>query len=625
MKINHIKINGFGKLKNKEINFENGINIVCGKNESGKSTILKFLTTMLYGASKNKNGKSISDFDKYKPWNGTEFSGKIQYTLDNEEKYEVFREFKKKNPVIYNEFGEDISKEFTVGKGKEIDFFEQQINVEESVFSNTAVISQQEVKLEKNDTNHIVQKISNLVSTGDDNISYKKSLDKINKMQNENIGTERTKQRPLNIVNSKITELLQTQKKLNDYQENVNTQLQKNKELNSESEVIQNKKEFLKEVKEWFDELKIKDVEIDFEKNLQKEYLDKVKQIEEKINSENETTENKHEKIDIKRYIFFLVFFIILNALVTVFMKNIWISLALLMPIIAIGIIIKTKNKKELAQLKDLNQELEKEHENAKNIYTQKKKELEQKEKKFEAENNKIQKTITDKYKKKIDISYIEKILEMDSTQIDNEIEVINESINQINLKIHLLETEKQNTDEKLEQLLKVEEELNEQKKIKEELLSLNVSYEIAKECIEKAYEEIKHSISPKFEKNLCHIIHNIIDGKYSNITLNDENGICVEVENGSYMPVDRLSIGTIDEMYLSLRLSALKEISNEKLPIILDETFAYFDNERLKNILIYLQEKYQDSQIIIFTCSNREEDALKDLKIEYNRINLEK
>ena len=30
MKINHIKINGFGKLKDKEINLENGINLICG-------------------------------------------------------------------------------------------------------------------------------------------------------------------------------------------------------------------------------------------------------------------------------------------------------------------------------------------------------------------------------------------------------------------------------------------------------------------------------------------------------------------------------------------------------------------------------------------------------------------
>lgn len=51
---------------------------------------------MLYGISKNKNGKEISDFDKYKPWDENEFSGKIIYTLDNKDKFEVFRDFSKK-------------------------------------------------------------------------------------------------------------------------------------------------------------------------------------------------------------------------------------------------------------------------------------------------------------------------------------------------------------------------------------------------------------------------------------------------------------------------------------------------------------------------------------------------
>ena len=77
MKINYLKINEFGKLKNKEIKLNKNINIIYGKNEQGKTTTLKFLNSMLFGASKNKNGKDISDFEKYKPWDEGEYSGKI--------------------------------------------------------------------------------------------------------------------------------------------------------------------------------------------------------------------------------------------------------------------------------------------------------------------------------------------------------------------------------------------------------------------------------------------------------------------------------------------------------------------------------------------------------------------
>ena len=75
MKINKIKINSYGKLKNKEINLENNLNIIYGENESGKSTLLKFILNIFYGASRNKKGRDISDFEKYKPWDSEEYSG----------------------------------------------------------------------------------------------------------------------------------------------------------------------------------------------------------------------------------------------------------------------------------------------------------------------------------------------------------------------------------------------------------------------------------------------------------------------------------------------------------------------------------------------------------------------
>ena len=83
------------------------------------------------------------------------------------------------------------------------------------------------------------------------------------------------------------------------------------------------------------------------------------------------------------------------------------------------------------------------------------------------------------------------------------------------------------------------------------------------------------------------------------------------------------MSIGTIDQLYLSLRLSAMNEISEEKMPIILDEAFAFYDNERLENIIKFINNNYKENQVIIFTCSNREKDILEKLNIEYNLVEL--
>ena len=198
MKINEIKINSYGKIQDQEIKFDKNINIIYGKNESGKSTILNFISNMLYGISKNKNGKEYSDFEKYKPWNSEDFSGKIEYALDDGKTFEVFRDFKKKNPQIYNEKKEDISKEFNIDKSKGNEFFYEQTKMDEKLFLSTIVVNQEQVKLQKNEQNILIQKIANLVGTGEDNVSYKRAIDRINRRQLEEVGTERTREKPLN-------------------------------------------------------------------------------------------------------------------------------------------------------------------------------------------------------------------------------------------------------------------------------------------------------------------------------------------------------------------------------------------------------------------------------------------
>lgn len=75
--------------------------------------------------------------------------------------------------------------------------------------------------------------------------------------------------------------------------------------------------------------------------------------------------------------------------------------------------------------------------------------------------------------------------------------------------------------------------------------------------------------------------------------------------------------------MYIALRFGAIKELSNESMPIILDEAFAYYDEERLNNILKYLSEEFRENQIIIFTCTDREINGLNKENIEYNLIKL--
>jgi len=268
LKIDYLKVNGFGKLSNKELKLNKNINIISGQNETGKSTLLKFINCMFYGASKNKNGKDISDFDKYKPWKVEEFSGKIRYTLDNKESFEIYRDFKKKSPIIYNDKLQDISSNFMIDKNKGIDFIYEQIGIDEETFKNTVITSQGEIKIEKNGQNVLIQKVSNIISSGDENVSFKKTLEKINKLQLEQVGSDRSSQKPINIVNDKIKELQYKKEELEEYKTILNNDSNNYESMLSSIELEEEKLELLKHVKENLEKNKFSDAELDINKRI---------------------------------------------------------------------------------------------------------------------------------------------------------------------------------------------------------------------------------------------------------------------------------------------------------------------------------------------------------------------
>ena len=619
MNIEELKINGFGKFNNKQLFLKQGINIIKGSNEAGKSTIVKFILGSFYGASKNKKGKEISDFEKYEPWSTNVYSGKIIYELDSGKEYEIYRDFRKKNPIIYNENKEDISSKFTIDKTKGIEFFETQTNVDEDTFLNTSIVEQESVKLDKSSQNLMIQKISNMVSSGDDNVSFKNTLNKINKKQNDEIGTERTSQKPINIVKEKIQNLSKRKNELEQNREKLTNFLYIIEDNKFKIESENKKIEFLNELKNRLDNNRVKNAEINFGKNLEEKYNKKIYELN------NIIDENKNKK-NSKKFIIYIILDFLIAVLFTVLMffrdfnKS---NFLLIIPfsLIFLKIIIeikKYKNNKKI-NVEKIENEIDVLLSNLEN----QKNDIAEKEIKLKTELENSNKNIIKKYVDDIDIKFIEKYLYKEYDEIQKEIEQTQKEANTLKVKTTTMEKELAGINESLEDLARVEESLEELLDEKGELETLNNSYNIAKECLEKAYSQVKSNITPQFTDNLCKIMANISNGKYTNIKLNDNDGLEVEIENGMYIPVSELSTGTIDQMYLSLRLSALDEITDEKIPIILDETFAYFDDERLDNIIKYLKNNFRN-QIIILTCTNREIESLNRLNIEYNLINLE-
>lgn len=648
MKIESTQINAFGNLENKQIDLSENINIIKGNNESGKSTFLKFIVDMFYGISKNKRGKEFSDYDRYKPWNSEEFSGKITYTLDNGKKYEVFRDFNKKNPKIYNEVGEDISKEFTIDKTNGSKFFVEQTKIEEDTFLSTFVSCQTEVKLEKQEQNVLVQKLANLAGTGEDNVSYKKALEKLNKRQIEEIGTLRTTGRPMNIVKEEQFSLQDEIGELEEYKEE-RYAIEENKN-NLEAKIQENEKklEILKQINKIYEDKKLEEQKLEINQNLIKSYEEKVEKIKEEkdgietkykeitniINekAEKEAKENK-KSLNVKK-IGTVILFVISIIIGIIFIKNTLVSviafvIGTISLITLIELLINKKKDNEFPKEESEQQIKIKERlQLAKNEMDKMQAQIEMlnksKEEKFaeiEKQKQEINTNIQEKMNKLKEEHKLENI--EFNCDISNKIENMKEELNKNKLELHSLELDKNNIMPKLEKLASMEEQLQELNEKEAMLNKQNSAIELAKEVLEIAYTKMKENVTPKFTENLSKNIEKISNGKYKKVKINDEEGIIVEKQNGEYISAEKLSVGTIEQLYLSLRFGAIKELSEESMPIILDEAFAYYDEERLKNILTYISKEYGNNQIIIFTCTNREVEVLDKENIKYNLVNL--
>ena len=699
MKIKNIKVNAYGNIENKDINLEEGINIIHGENESGKSTLLNYIISIFYGISRNKDGKALSDYEKYKPWNSNEFSGRISYKLENGEKYEIFRDFNKKNPKIYNDKLEDISDRFETDKKDGSKFFIEQMGIDKQMYLSTVVSTQEEVRLDEKNQNMLIQKIANLAGTGEDNVSYKKALIKLQEKIRDEIGTNKTSQKPINIIEKEIVEInnkiVETEKYRNrKYEIDAEKEqiLSELKELEQQKQILQELQSSMKSEEETKNRLEIREKnrkdniakinELTNQKNTinaeservqsaknhlqdiikgHKENIEKLNSEIEKIANEKEETQEK-EKPSISFIIITVVLAIALICSI-ILIKNYIVSGILGVALIAnivFYVINKNKQKVNKAKLREkINQEkqykreklenqkqqiianvnttekkLEKQEEEEKQVNSELSmlkgqiilleknnekitEEIEQDNKAIKEESNKNKQQIIEKYKDKNinDLLYI--------NDYQNYISKIEETINNNRIRIKGLEIEYNTIVPQLDEMVVLEEKREADKEKLAELREKESIINIAIENLMDAYEEMKTTITPKFTKNLSESIQKISSNKYNKVTINDENGMIIENNRGEYVEAIKLSTGTIDQLYLALRLSMIDELSKENLPIILDESFAYSDNNRLKNMLQYLTSDLNNHQTIIFTCTDREQKMLEAMNIPYNVVEL--
>ena len=161
-----------------------------------------------------------------------------------------------------------------------------------------------------------------------------------------------------------------------------------------------------------------------------------------------------------------------------------------------------------------------------------------------------------------------------------------------------------------------------------EEILQLPSEEDIEAEAITLALDTIQElsgninsHVGEKLRLRTSRILSEITGGKYREVLMDENFRMTVNTTERT-IPLERLSRGTLEQIYVALRMAAGELFCGEEpFPVILDDVFGMYDEERLLSVLRWLYG--EDRQIIISTCQRREIEILKREEIPFQLLTL--
>ena len=136
------------------------------------------------------------------------------------------------------------------------------------------------------------------------------------------------------------------------------------------------------------------------------------------------------------------------------------------------------------------------------------------------------------------------------------------------------IESNLENINQKISNLVNVEEEIHRSTLKINEMDRKKQSLELAKSTIEELSKDIHKQFAPVINERVGKIIEKITDGKYQSVKI--DSNLELGVNNpitGELINVNKLSGGTIDQLYFALRFGIIKSMADNKLPLILDDS----------------------------------------------------
>ena len=129
----------------------------------------------------------------------------------------------------------------------------------------------------------------------------------------------------------------------------------------------------------------------------------------------------------------------------------------------------------------------------------------------------------------------------------------------------------------------------------------------IAQETLQQARTELQRRFAPRITQRAQELLGAMTDGRYQSLTMGEDFSLRASAgqEDVQWDAIWR-SDGTIDQLYLALRLAVAEELTPDA-PLVLDDALVRFDDTRMAAALNILRKMAESKQVICFTCQGRE------------------
>ena len=622
MIIREANIGKFGKLENQKYQFAPQINVIYGANESGKSTLMQFLKAMLFGLEKTRVRKTLDTYNRYEPWDTPAYfygsmmfeTGQQQFLLERNFYYK-----EKRARLVNIRDGEELSVEYG-----DLDMLLG--NVSAAAYENTCCIGQEQLLPGRELGVLLEDERSNLAQTGSGDFQLSKALRELEQKRKnaEKTRKELEQQRLSHIhqleVNQQVLErdiagLKAQQEKQSTQQGTVQEQV---RALQQQMEPVQTAYQTVCRREQ---ELKsaVAQEQLEWEQDEREQWK------REQFRREQEKTDALQQKSGknagfsplLLIGVAGLILAPVLRSAMDGFQK-IAPALNIICILLILAGLVSAYRKSREKKTADSGQK----HRQSVNDSVQKHREQDSR----ANDRANLQSVEREGRKAALD-QQLQRVCQQKSV-LEEQLQQLKDQKKALQLQVarqegsgDQLQSQIQEKEVELENLTEQVAELQQETLDEQHAREDRDALELAAETMSRLAARMSKTLEHTLDKEMSGILAQITGNVHEQLQVTDGQGIVLAEQLQKRTP-EAYSQGTMQQAYFSYRMAAghmlMKE---EQLPFLLDETFANYDEERLRQTLRWLAE--QENKIFLFTCRETEMRLLTEEDIPFASIRL--